>query len=118
VERSNAAAEELATLLEPGEMVEHLAEALEALVAVTDRRILVKSGQRVAMDLPFEGVRRIQFDVERRRPAALVIVPEAARYEPQVLSVPTERLHEAAAAIATIGLRLAEGGGLRADQAV
>src|SRR5690242_5215670 len=85
-------------LLQPGEIVHHEAEALEGVVAVTDRRVLIKSDERVTMDLPFEAVRRIQFDVERKRPAALIIVPEAPRHEPQVLSVPPERLHEVAAA--------------------
>jgi hypothetical protein len=109
MEPRNVTPPEIAPLLEPGEIVQHHAEAIEAIVAVTDRRILVKSDQRVALDLPFEGIRRIQFDVERRRPATLVIVPDEARHEPQVLSVSAERLHEVAAAIATIGVRFADG---------
>jgi hypothetical protein len=106
VEQRKVTHPEIAPLLQPGELVQHRAEALDALMAVTDRRILVKSGRRVALDLPFEALRRIQFDVERRVPASLVIVPEETRYEAQVLSVPAERLHEAAAAIAAIGQRL------------
>ena len=67
MESRNADQTALAPLLQPGEIVHHQAEALEAIVAVTDRRILVKSDQRVALDLPFDGIRRIQLDVERRR---------------------------------------------------
>jgi hypothetical protein len=108
VEPRNVTPPELAPLLQPGELVQHRAEALEAIMAVTDRRILVKSDRRVALDLPFEALRRIQFDVERRRPASLVIVPEETRYEAQVLSVPAEGLQEAATAIAAIGQRLSD----------
>jgi len=52
-------------------------------------------------------LRRIQFDVERRRPATLVLVPELPRDEPQVLAIEPERYEEVADALVIIGRRLA-----------
>jgi hypothetical protein len=78
-------------LVEPGETVEVVAEAANAKLVVTDRRLAVASGERVALAITFDGLRRIQFDIERSRPATLVIVPEKASDEPQVLAIPPER---------------------------
>jgi hypothetical protein len=92
--------------LEAGETVQVLARAASASVLVTDRRIAVAEDERLALDLPFEGLRRIQFDIERERPATLVIVPEHPRDEPQVIAVPPERFGEVTQALAFIGQRL------------
>jgi hypothetical protein len=97
-------------LIGPDESVQVIAEAANAKVLVTDRRVAVASDDRVALDIGFEGLRRIQFDIERRRPATLVIVPEDAAHEPQVLTVPKDRYDEITRALATIGHRLAEAG--------
>ena len=93
--------------LEPGENLRHRARATDAVIAVTDRRLVVAAQNRVALSVPFQSVRRIQFDIERNRPATLVIVPEMAHDEPQVLSIPSDRYAEAAEALVAIGLRLA-----------
>ncbi len=95
-------------LVEPGETVEVVAEAAGARLVVTDRRLAVAAGERVALDITFDGLRRIQFDIERSRPATLVIVPEHASNEPQVLAIPPERYEEITRALALIGRRLAE----------
>jgi hypothetical protein len=92
--------------LAPGETVEALARAASANLLVTDRRIAVAESDRVALDVPFEGLRRIQFDIERERPATLVIVPEHPSHEPQVMAVPPERYPEVTRALALIGERL------------
>ena len=94
-------------VLEPGEELRLRAAALDAVLAVTDRRLVVAARERVALAVPFDRVRRIQFDIERDRPATLVIVPEMAHDEPQVLSIPPERYAEGAAALVAIGHRLA-----------
>ena len=94
--------------LEPGEELRLRARATEALLAVTDRRLVVAARQRIALAVPFQSLRRIQFDIERDRPATLVIVPEMAHDEPQVLSIPPERYGEAAAALVAIGENLAK----------
>ena len=97
-------------LLEAGESVHVLAETEGAKLLVTDRRLVVATDDRVVLDIGFEGLRRIQYDVERSRPATLVIVPESAAHEPQVLAIPPERYDEITRALAHIGRRLAETG--------
>jgi hypothetical protein len=92
--------------LEPGEKVQALARAASASLLVTDRRVAVTEEERVALDIPFDGLRRIQFDIERERPATLVIVPEHPRNEPQVMAIPPDRYTEVAGALALIGERL------------
>jgi hypothetical protein len=54
------------------------------LVALTDRRLLVTDTQRVALNVAIDEIRRVQFDIERQRPATLVIVPEHPRDQPQI----------------------------------
>jgi hypothetical protein len=92
--------------LEPGETVQAVARAADASLLVTDRRLAVADEDRLALDIPFDGLRRIQFDIERSRPATLVIVPEHPANEPQVLAVPPERFEEVTRALALIGSRL------------
>jgi hypothetical protein len=97
-------------VLEPGEELKIQARATEAILAVTDRRLVVTAAERVALAIGFEDLRRIQFDIERDRPATLVIVPEMAHHEPQVLSIPPDRYRETADALVLIGQRLAASG--------
>src|SRR4051794_13535416 len=74
-------------LVQPGETVQVLAEATGFGLLVTDRRVAVASSDRVALNVGFEGLRRIQFDIERERPATLVIVPDDPLDEPQVIPI-------------------------------
>ena len=56
-------------LLEPDEQVHRITRAQDATVLITDRRIAIARGERVAMDIPFERLRRISSmssDVDRR----------------------------------------------------
>jgi len=92
--------------LEPGETVHVVAVATDASVLVTDRRVAVASGDRLALDIPYDRLRRVQFDLGRGRPATLVLVPEHPADEPQVLAIPVEAYREAATAITVIGSRL------------
>ena len=85
-----------------------MTEAAEAQLLLTDRRLVVASGERVALDVPLPALRRIQFDIERRRPATLVIVPEEPSQEPQVLAIPAARYDEITAMLAEVGRRLVE----------
>ena len=84
-------------LLEDEEVIAH-ASALEADIAVTNRRL--------AMAIDIEELRRIQFDIEKDRPASLVIVPESPSHQPAVLSVPAEQYEPVARALVIIGQRL------------
>jgi len=96
----------VAERLNPDERVRaHIAVA-QARILVTDRRLAVADEERLALDIEIAGLRRIQFDIERNRPATLVIVPEHPQHEPQVLAVPNEQLPAVADAIAYLGQRL------------
>jgi hypothetical protein len=95
-------------LLEDGETLHVVADTTSATLLVTDRRVVVAQEDRIALDIAFAGLRRIQFDVERQRPATLVIVPEHPADEPQVLAIPPERYEAIATALTIIGRRLSD----------
>ena len=99
---------QLLAALAAGEEFKVKARGRDAAIAVTDRRVLVAANERLALDVPFEGLRRIQFDIERSRPATMVIVPEERQYEPQVLAIDPDEYESAAQALAIIGRRLAD----------
>lgn len=92
--------------LEPDESLRAMARARDAALAVSDRRVVLVSGDRLALNVPFERLRRVQFDIERDRPATLVIVPEHPEDEPQVLPIPSEEYHAVAEALVEIGHQL------------
>ena len=96
----------VAAALEPDEAIDAHARADEALLAVSDRRLIVASADRITLAVPFERLRRIQFDIERDRPATLVLVPDLPQDPPQVLSVPPEEYGAIGQALAAIGVRL------------
>ena len=95
------------TVLDPDEAVHAQAEAVDAILAVTDRRLVVVDAQRVALNVPLDRLRRVQFDIERERPATLVIVPEHQSDPPQVLAIEPRGYRAACDALAVIGSRLA-----------
>jgi hypothetical protein len=97
-------------LLEPDETIEVVAETQSARVVVTNRRLAVANDERVSLDIGFAAIRRIQFDIERHRPATLVIVPENPTDEPQVLGIPVDTYDQVTKALAIVGRRLAETG--------
>ncbi|MEA2518612.1 MAG: hypothetical protein QOF49_692 [Chloroflexota bacterium] len=96
----------LRQVLAPDERVRVKAIASDAVLAVTDRRLVVAAPSRLALAIEFAAVRRVQFDIERDRPATLVIVPELASDEPQVLAIAPHQYEAAAAAIVALGLAL------------
>jgi hypothetical protein len=96
----------VASRLDPDESVLANIAIAAAKVVVTDRRLAVAEGQRLALDIEMASLRRIQFDIERNRPATLVIVPDDPLHEPQVLAVPHEQLPAVAKALAYIGQRI------------
>ena len=73
---------------------------------VTDKYMRVGSDEHVRLDVTIENLRRIQFDIERDRPATLVIVPDSPSDEPQVMSVPPENYVEVSHALAVLGLEM------------
>jgi hypothetical protein len=94
-------------VLEPNETLRAHARARDAVIAVSDRRLIVAARERIALSIAFHELRRIQFDIERHRPATMVIVPEEAHYEPQVLAIPPQAFRATAEALALIGQQLA-----------
>jgi hypothetical protein len=97
----------LKKILEADEAIEVVANARTHRVIVTDRRLAIADDSRVALHIPYPSLRRIQFDIERQRPATLVIVPETVEHEPQVLAIAPEHYDEVGRALAIIGRRLA-----------
>lgn len=95
-------------LLEPGEQLHVHAEATDARMLVTDRRVAVAINDRLTMAVHYDGLRRIQFDVERDRHATLVLVPDRPADPPQVLAIPPNQYEAVGRAIAMIGRRFAE----------
>lgn len=98
---------QITQLLEPDEQLHVHAEVTDARMLVTDRRVAVAINVRVAMAVPVEGLRRIQFDVERDRHATLVLVPDHPADPPQVLVIPPHQYAAVGQAIALIGQRFA-----------
>jgi hypothetical protein len=94
-------------ILQPDEEVQVQAPAGDALVVVTDRRMAVANAERLMLDVPIDNLRRIQFDLERDRPATLVIVPERRQDEPQVLAIEPQDYDAIVRALALIGHRFA-----------
>jgi len=95
-------------VLHPDEEIQVEAPAGEHVIVVTSRRLAIGSQERLALDVPIDNLRRIQFDIERARPATLVIVPNDPTDEPQVLSVRPEDYRGVADALVVIGQRLAD----------
>lgn len=73
---------------------------------VTDDLVRVVEDGRIRLDVPIGDVRRIQFDIERERPATLVIVPDSPTHDAQVISVPPENYAEVSLALAILGLQM------------
>ena len=73
---------------------------------MTDRRILVTVDGDVRLDIGYDELRRVQFDIEALRPATFVIVPHRPADEPQVLAIPRSEYHRASEILAFIGERL------------
>lgn len=96
----------VARRLRPGERIQAHIPVASTEIVVTDQRLAVADEERLALDIEIAALRRIQFDIERDRPATLVIVPDHPQHEPQVLSIPSEHIPGVAQALAYIGQRL------------
>ncbi len=77
-----------------------------SVVVVADRRVVLIESTRVVMALPFEAIRRAEFNVEADRPATLTIVPDNPTHPPQILRVEEPDDRDAAAAVAELGTHL------------
>ena len=96
-------------LLDPTEDILAQAEADDGVMLVTRRRLAVSvEAGRFHVDVPFDGLRRIELDIERRRPATLVIVPENPSDHPVVLTIAPAQHEAVAHALAVVGKSLHE----------
>ena len=93
-------------LLDVDEQVEHSLRSDATELRVTDRRLVVNGGVNIRLNIAFDELRRIQFDIEATRPATMVIVPHRADKFPEVLSIPRESLAEAALLLTFIAERM------------
>jgi hypothetical protein len=75
-------------------------------LVVADSRLSVTTDGKTLLDLPIAELRRIQFDIERGRPATLVVVPDRANHEPRVVAVPPEQFGTVGELLALVGRRL------------
>jgi len=69
----------------------------------------VNCAERLALDVPIADIRRVPFDIERERPATLVVVPMSPRHEPQVVAVPIEAYEAVASALVLVGKQIYTG---------
>jgi hypothetical protein len=76
-------------------------------VVVTSTVLRVGSEDRVDLDIAIHDIRRIQFDIERDRPATLVIVPMSPQHQPQVIVVQPDEYLAVAEALVTLGRMMA-----------
>jgi len=102
----DASTHPIAQILAPDERLQNVIRSTDTHVIVTDRRIAVSDADRIALDMAIEELRRIQFDIERDRPATLVIVPESPSHQPQVVAIPPADFEQVGEALAYIGHRL------------
>jgi hypothetical protein len=74
--------------------------------SVVGDRLAVRADARTLLDISIDELRRIQFDIERGRPATLVIVPERPSNEPQIVAVRPEQFQAVGDVLAYVGQRL------------
>ncbi len=103
------AADRLERVLGAVEPIHARAESLDSTLAVIGDRLVVVEDRGVALDVPVDGIRRLQLDIERDRHGVLVIVPDQLTNLPQVLSIPPSEYDALARALVLIGRRLSSG---------
>ena len=91
------------TRISGDETVQAVVDGVDGRVVVTDHRLAVANARRIALNVELRTIRRIEFDIERERPATMVIVPDDPRHQAQVVTVPSEQYDAAASAIAYVG---------------
>ncbi len=82
------------------------ARSLDGVLIITERRVLVESGDLLTLDVSVGDIRRVELDVEVGRPPTLVIVPRDPDDAPYVLGVPHDQLEAVVRVVFLIGDRL------------
>jgi hypothetical protein len=89
-------------VLQPGERLRAQARGVDAHIAATDRRLVVVANENVALDVPYSELRRVQFDLERSRPATFVVVPSSQMYEARIVDIPWNEIPNVAAVLSVL----------------
>ena len=92
--------------LGPGEQVRNIVEGIEGRLVLTDRRVFVAENGRITLDVPIDRLRLVEFDLETRRPATVIIVPEDPRDPPRQLAIEPQQYDEVASLLAQLGPRI------------
>jgi len=88
------------------EGVHVMVETPDAVLALTDDRVVGRDGLRTVLDVPVTEIRRIQLDVEKGREATLAVVPEEPAKGVLAMSVPSGQLASVAEIVTRIGALL------------
>jgi hypothetical protein len=95
-------------VLDVGETIEAQAEAQDARLIVTDRRLVVVRGPVVVVDLRFPKLRRVEFDVEHDREPIVIVVPEDPGEKSHSLALDPEQYDEIARVVGVVAVRIEE----------
>ena len=95
-------------VLDVGETIEAQAEAQDARLIVTDRRLVVVRGPTVVVDLQFPKLRRVEFDVEHDREPIVIVVPEDPAEKSHSLALHPEQYDEIARVVGVVAVRIEE----------
>jgi hypothetical protein len=92
--------------LGPKEVVRGLVEGIEGRLVLTNRRVFITEQGRITLDVPIEGLRLVEFDLENQRPATVIIVPEHPSDPPRQLAIEPQQYDEVASVLAQLGPRI------------
>jgi hypothetical protein len=79
----------------------------DATVGITEHKVIVAFGDRIALAAPFEDIRRVELDIERNQ-ATLILVSTVLGDEPQMLTVDGNEAEAVGHLAVEIGLRLVD----------
>jgi hypothetical protein len=85
-----------------------IVQASEATVTLTEDRIDVRIGRRLRMTAAIDGLRRIEFGIEKGQPVTLILVPDSPDQTPQILTIPTDQYEAVATLLLTLAREIAE----------
>lgn len=89
--------------LGPNEAVRGLIDGTDGRLVLTDHRVLVSENGRITLDVPIANLRLVEFDVERQRPARVIVVPESPLDAPRDLSIEPQQYDEVASVLQQLG---------------
>jgi hypothetical protein len=85
------------------EAVRGVVEGIGGRLVLTDRRVVVTENGVITLDVPIGNLRLVEFDLERQRPASVIIVPEHPRDPPRQLAIEPQQYDEVASVLAQLG---------------